>query len=199
MSTNGSTEICGTENNSAHESPPNVPADTTHESSGIGGKGNGPRREVWAAPRIYQTERKILPRGDIRNLLEKENLWTPGALLYVNDIELRELGFKLGHVAELKWALKKMVGKEVEEVQPGTTELYEGKVGRVIRKAERVGTTCHTGFLVGLQQFWLTGLLQGGVGGKGGAGGKKDGAPVGQGKWQRLIIGSFTVVNPTIL
>jgi hypothetical protein len=55
---------------------------------------------------------------DISDLLLDKGFETPGALLHVSDTELSRAGFKVGHIAELKWALRKMVG---EELQAGAT------------------------------------------------------------------------------
>jgi hypothetical protein len=65
---------------------------------------------------------------NILDLLQCKGFQCPGALLHVYDTQLNtnpHTGeFKVGHIAELRWALKKMAGKEVKETHVGTTELY---------------------------------------------------------------------------
>jgi hypothetical protein len=47
--------------------------------------------------------------NDIRDLLIKHGYDPIGSLLDVKESELKSLGFKIGHNAELRWALKKMM------------------------------------------------------------------------------------------
>ncbi|KAJ7267029.1 hypothetical protein B0H12DRAFT_144452 [Mycena haematopus] len=45
--------------------------------------------------------------GEIRQLLHQYGIDTVESLLDVGDLALGELGFKVGHIAELNWALNK--------------------------------------------------------------------------------------------
>ncbi|KAF7351211.1 hypothetical protein MSAN_01552200 [Mycena sanguinolenta] len=46
---------------------------------------------------------------EIRHLLQQHGVKTLQSLLDVGDLPLDEMGFKIGHIAELKWALNKSV------------------------------------------------------------------------------------------
>ncbi|KAJ6604186.1 hypothetical protein DFH09DRAFT_1121915 [Mycena vulgaris] len=82
---------------------------------------------------------------DIRDLLIKYGYDSIGSLLDVKESELKSLGFKIGHNAELRWALKKMMLAKFGTV-PIRNE--EGKYKPI---------------------------LSGGTGGAGGAGGRQGG------------------------
>ncbi|KAK7056006.1 hypothetical protein R3P38DRAFT_1374233 [Favolaschia claudopus] len=53
---------------------------------------------------------------DIRELLDHQGLDPVHSLFELQDAELLEYGFPIGSIAELKWALKKMMHKEHPEV-----------------------------------------------------------------------------------
>ncbi|KAJ6479118.1 hypothetical protein C8R45DRAFT_1156734 [Mycena sanguinolenta] len=67
---------------------------------------------------------------EIANLLQTHHFTSPASLLHVTDAELLEDGFIIGHVAELKRALRQMVGKELDEGGGRRPELYGGIGGR---------------------------------------------------------------------
>jgi hypothetical protein len=49
--------------------------------------------------------------GDkIRNLLDQQGFETAGAILEVSEMSLLEVGFKIGHIAEMKRALRQLLG-----------------------------------------------------------------------------------------
>jgi hypothetical protein len=105
---------------------------------GRGGKGEGfrvPRLLIYIKPgsedNIQGLEMKTRNfckqhclGKDIYDLLQNQGFETPGALLHVSDTTLRRAGFRVGHIAELTRALRKIVGKEVQETQVSTTHLY---------------------------------------------------------------------------
>ncbi|KAJ7796360.1 hypothetical protein B0H14DRAFT_2620044 [Mycena olivaceomarginata] len=131
----GSAEIPernGTDNNSDREIPPNTPADTKHESGGIGGKGGTGQGLRFGQPLIsikkdseaklsgLDMETQIFASStrlgkDISDLLQNQGFETPGALLHVSDTDLSRAGFKVGHIAELRWALRKSRAKKYKK------------------------------------------------------------------------------------
>ncbi|KAJ7450008.1 hypothetical protein B0H11DRAFT_1928389 [Mycena galericulata] len=84
--------------------------------------------------------------GQIQGLLENNGFDTIDALLYMDEFDLKDAGFQVGHIAELKWALKKILLKTFGRIEAPRTEGNN--------KPD----------------------LDGGKGGKGGYGGRKGGA-----------------------
>ncbi|KAJ6479088.1 hypothetical protein C8R45DRAFT_1006574 [Mycena sanguinolenta] len=112
---------------------------------------------------------------EIARLLQTHHFNSPASLLHVTNAELLEAGFRIGHVAELKRALRQMVGKELDEGLGCRPELYGGIGGRGghggqvggkggTGEASKVPTTLEVLFAI----IWS------GVGGEGGTGGRKD-------------------------
>ncbi|KAJ7827173.1 hypothetical protein B0H14DRAFT_2595486 [Mycena olivaceomarginata] len=111
--------------------------------------------------------------NDISNRLQWEGFGTPGTLLFVSDAQLREAGFKVGHIAELRRALGRVVGGEVQETQVGTTYLYGGLGGQGGPGGQKGGPGGRGEAPVvppGLRN-WFTGIW-GGKGGEGGLNGQ---------------------------
>jgi hypothetical protein len=52
---------------------------------------------------------------EIANLLKTKGFKSPSSLVYATDLGLLKGGFKIGHVAELRWALKGMLEKELAD------------------------------------------------------------------------------------
>jgi len=73
----------------------------------IGDEGAGDKVMV-RVPSLSVQEfcRKYKVGDEIRGLLENEGFKTAGALLEVSDSDLKDAGFRSGHVAEVKRALK---------------------------------------------------------------------------------------------
>lgn len=60
----------------------------------------------------------------IFKLLDDQGFYTADALLYANEFDLMDAGFQVGHIAELKWTLKKIL---VEMFSTAGTVNTEGK------------------------------------------------------------------------
>ncbi|KAJ7456822.1 hypothetical protein B0H11DRAFT_1925635 [Mycena galericulata] len=121
---------------------------------------------------IEDFSKKYCLGTSLSDLLKNKGFEMPCALLEVNDTDLSRAGFKVGHIAELRWALKKMAGKEVQKIQVGTTQLYGGIGGRggQGRKAGGIGgfgeaPVVPQGLIHWFRQIW------GGIGGEGGTDG----------------------------
>ncbi|KAF8190232.1 hypothetical protein K438DRAFT_1831626 [Mycena galopus ATCC 62051] len=59
---------------------------------------------------------------DIQKLLDAQGFDTADVLLYANEYDLTNAGFKVGHIAELKWALKKIALEEFGTIETPKTE-----------------------------------------------------------------------------
>ncbi|KAF7358597.1 hypothetical protein MSAN_01198200 [Mycena sanguinolenta] len=126
---------------------------------------------------------------ELAGLLQTHHFKSPASLLHVTNVELLEDGFKIGHVAELKRALRQMVGKELDEGGGCKPELIGGigdkggHGGQVGGKggdgeASKVPPTLHSRFgNISGKMFhyaiWdsFTEILLGGFGGEGGTSG----------------------------
>ncbi|KAF7338708.1 hypothetical protein MSAN_02193000 [Mycena sanguinolenta] len=82
--------------------------------------------ELYANTKTFCANHSI---GKIAKPLQENGFESVRALLHVTDKDLGEAGFKVGHIAELKWALKSIARKELYE-PPGKPELYGGVGGR---------------------------------------------------------------------
>ncbi|KAF7340493.1 hypothetical protein MSAN_02120700 [Mycena sanguinolenta] len=116
--------------------------------------------------------------GEIANLLQTHHFNSPASLLHVTDVKLLEVGFRIGHVAELKRALRTMAGKELDEGGGYRPELYGGIGGR----GGHGGLVGGDGGVGEVPQVpptleALFSKIAGGVGGEGGTGGRQDSRP----------------------
>ncbi|KAJ7801510.1 hypothetical protein B0H14DRAFT_1675948 [Mycena olivaceomarginata] len=59
---------------------------------------------------------------EIQKLLDAQEFDTADVLLYANEFDLIEAGFKIGHIAELKWALKKIALEAFGTIEAPRTE-----------------------------------------------------------------------------
>ncbi|KAJ7511501.1 hypothetical protein B0H11DRAFT_1951863 [Mycena galericulata] len=93
----------------------------------------------------------------------------------MTDLELRKGNFKLGHIAELKWALIKLGGEEIAKRVIPTLEL-SGAIGRRGEDGDHIGGVGGVGEgpKVGVGEANSFRIIRGGQGGKGGDGGKID-------------------------
>ncbi|KAJ6592195.1 hypothetical protein DFH09DRAFT_1136837 [Mycena vulgaris] len=115
---------------------------------------------------------------EICELLKNSGFETAGALLEVSDTTLKKAKFKLGHVAELKWALKKMVSKGTapRTASGNLFELVGGSGGAGGAGVHRGGEGgLGEAFILAEEDMYYFGALRGGIGGQGGANGRKDG------------------------
>ncbi|KAJ6479085.1 hypothetical protein C8R45DRAFT_358678 [Mycena sanguinolenta] len=106
-------------------------------TGGKGGTGHGLKlgepmvsiREGAQVPGLDMAMDKFCRRHclgeEIPDLLRQKRFRSPGDLQYVEDLVLLEDGFKVGHIAELKWALRRTVGKDLL-VRSGRPELHGG-------------------------------------------------------------------------
>ncbi|KAJ7804563.1 hypothetical protein B0H14DRAFT_3774115 [Mycena olivaceomarginata] len=202
----------GTDNASCNISQPSVSAGTKHIAGGIGGKGGKgqglriPRPLITIKPRSNDKIPELMMKMEdfsemyclgenILDLLQRKGFQCPGALLHIYDTQLNtnpHTGeFKVGHIAELRWALKKMAGKEVQEIHVGTTELYGGLGGqggwsRLVGGEGGIGEDP----VVPPGLFrWFT-KIEGGTGGKGGTGSKTEASDRAQN-----VYGGFTLLT----
>jgi hypothetical protein len=67
--------------------------------------------------RMYTTDfcREYCLGVEIDKKLDDAGFSRAGDLLEVSDVILKKAGFKIGHIAELTWAMKKLVGIEYKE------------------------------------------------------------------------------------
>ncbi|KAJ6479045.1 hypothetical protein C8R45DRAFT_933823 [Mycena sanguinolenta] len=66
---------------------------------------------------------------EITGLLRKIECTSPSSFQDIEELDLLKEGFKFGHIAELKWALKKLVGKDFP-VPSGKPDLHGGIGGK---------------------------------------------------------------------
>ncbi|KAJ7450003.1 hypothetical protein B0H11DRAFT_323741 [Mycena galericulata] len=115
---------------------------------------------------------------EICKLLEEQGFNEAAAVLDVGDLGLQELGFKVGQIAELNWALNKMLlenfktlgGKEEETYKPRVS----GGTGGAGGNSGREGGDGGFGEAprIAIEQVHRFREIHGGVGGEGGAGGE---------------------------
>ncbi|KAF8144712.1 hypothetical protein K438DRAFT_1782579 [Mycena galopus ATCC 62051] len=105
---------------------------------------------------------------EIANLLRHHGYGSPSTFRHVEDRILRKNGFKDGHIAELKWALRRTVGKDLL-VRSGKPELHEGKGGDGGNKGGGGGDGEGPGVPNTLHSWFAN--IWGGIGGQGGRGG----------------------------
>ncbi|KAJ6587890.1 hypothetical protein B0H19DRAFT_1057191 [Mycena capillaripes] len=86
-----------------------------------GGTGQGPRlsRELVSIdgkglPPLLVAEfcQEYKLSGEIHNLLDEHGFETAGALFKLSDTDLKNAGFKIGHIAELRRALDDLASKD---------------------------------------------------------------------------------------
>ncbi|KAJ7450022.1 hypothetical protein B0H11DRAFT_324366 [Mycena galericulata] len=122
---------------------------------------------------------------EIRRLLEKNGFDEADGLLYVDESALKDAGFQVGHIAELKWALKKIALESLSRIEAPKREgarrvdIAGGEGGAGGFGGQKGGG----GGLGEAPQFDLRfvhrfRVIDGGVGGTGGAGGGADGRGV---------------------
>ncbi|KAJ7267040.1 hypothetical protein B0H12DRAFT_1257770 [Mycena haematopus] len=98
-------------------------------------------------------------------------------LLVEEEAQLKELGFKVGHIAELRWAVKKLAqnfstlptANTQESYIPSIYGGYGGTGGDGLQRGGQGGTGKPP--QLGLHDAWRFGPIFGGTGGTGGAGG----------------------------
>ncbi|KAJ7939957.1 hypothetical protein B0H13DRAFT_2260974 [Mycena leptocephala] len=158
-----------------------------HEAGGIGGQGGtghslklGERmvyfREGAQVPGLDVTMAEFCRRHcfgqEIADLLrQKKRFRSPGDLQHVEDLVFLEDGFKVGHIAELKWALRRTVGKDLL-VRSGKPELHGG-IGGKGGDGGKEGGGGGDGESPGVPNTLLSWFVNiwGGIGGQGGRGG----------------------------
>ncbi|KAJ7450010.1 hypothetical protein B0H11DRAFT_1928391 [Mycena galericulata] len=141
--------------------------------------------------------------GQIQGLLENNGFDTIDGLLYMDEKDLTDAGFQLGHIAELKWALKKILLGKFGKIEGPKTERHNkpdidggkgGKGGDADRKggggglgeAPRFSDQGQVDLFNKIGAFFFEGG-EGGGGGKGGASRKGDGA---DGKGEKAVNGN---------
>ncbi|KAF8187049.1 hypothetical protein K438DRAFT_1835550 [Mycena galopus ATCC 62051] len=156
---------------------------------GVGGTGLGP--SFSSAPlSIDLSSRNQIPQletdkfceeyhlgDDMRKLFDEYGFDTINSLFVVNEAQLKELGFKVGHIAELRWAVKKML--LVSRIPIANTAgkhrpiLYggQGGAGGDSRQKGGRGGIGKAEFVLENEDAWRFSVISGGIGGAGGAGG----------------------------
>ncbi|KAJ6479115.1 hypothetical protein C8R45DRAFT_1076723 [Mycena sanguinolenta] len=111
----------------------------------------------------------------IASILQEHHFNSPASLFHTTDVELFGAGFKIGHVAELKRALRHMVGEELEEGGGCRPDLFGGIGGRG-GHGGYVGGTGGVGeaAVVPPELRFLFAKIWVGVGGEGGTGGPQN-------------------------
>ncbi|KAJ7938389.1 hypothetical protein B0H13DRAFT_1141019 [Mycena leptocephala] len=161
---------------------------------GTGGAGLGP---VWDAPAVPvdNSSRILLPRietvvfcnnydldDEICKLLTDQEYDSVNSLFEEDEAKLlKELHLKVGHIAELKWALKTMLLLEYPEIKVTDTKgeyaprVYGGKGGAGGHGGKKGG---HGGTgnapRIGIENLSRFTVISGGVGGAGGTSGVQD-------------------------
>ncbi|KAJ6479093.1 hypothetical protein C8R45DRAFT_1156688 [Mycena sanguinolenta] len=182
---------------------------------GQGGTGHGPKVREVEEPMISIQDAAQIPGLDplgetmdefcrryrlgaeIANLLRHHGFGSLGSFQFVTELDLRNAGFKVGHIAELKWALRKMVGE-----RSGKPELYGGTGGKGGRGGKQAGAGGESELPIVPPTYfsWFTWGRAGGhvqtqrkveTGGKGGKGGKGTytGGEGGEGEAPQIPIG----------
>ncbi|KAF7340494.1 hypothetical protein MSAN_02120800 [Mycena sanguinolenta] len=180
-----------------HDAYPTMTASTTHTQriGGEGGRGRGvefeqgliflhPDSEVELAKLsgLDLTVQDFCVQHslgqNIENLLLKKGFASPRALLYTTDLALRQEGFDIGHIAELKSALKRVVGtKLLREVKIDRVAFFGG-IGGAGGQGDRKGGRGGTGMGPVYSRTMLRSsgmkriVIAGGIGGPGGPGGQ---------------------------
>ncbi|KAF7358598.1 hypothetical protein MSAN_01198300 [Mycena sanguinolenta] len=128
---------------------------------------------------------------EIPDRLRQNGFVSLGSFQYVTDLELHTDGFKVGHIAEVKWALRKMVGKDLL-VRSGKPELYGGIGGRGGHGGHKGGEG-GVGDAALVPETYLSRFAKiwGGTGGQGGTAGQDSQrppspAPEGVTLWERF-------------
>ncbi|KAF8187040.1 hypothetical protein K438DRAFT_1835518 [Mycena galopus ATCC 62051] len=170
----------------AMRNPPPLSGEIQHTGeAGVGGTGLGP--SFSSAPvSIDPSSRNQIPQletdkfceeyhlgDDMRKLFDEHGFDTINSLFVVNESQLKELGFKVGHIAELRWAVKKMLlvsGIPIANTAGEHTPiLYGGQGGAGGDSRQKAG---HGGIgkapVVGTEDVWRFSVIGGGIGGTGG-------------------------------
>ncbi|KAF7341649.1 hypothetical protein MSAN_02062700 [Mycena sanguinolenta] len=152
-------------------------------SEGIGGKGGIGHGLKFGEPMVSIRDgaqvqgldesmdefcRRYCLGEEISNRLRQNGFVSPGSFQYVTDLELHTDGFKVGHIAEIKWALRKMVGKDLL-ARSGKPELrgdIGGKGGHGGRKGGEGGVG--DAAVVPVTYLYRFAKIWGGIGGQGG-------------------------------
>ncbi|KAJ7450014.1 hypothetical protein B0H11DRAFT_2078075 [Mycena galericulata] len=114
---------------------------------------------------------------EIRRLIEEQGIETAAGLLDVGDLDLQELGFKVGQIAELKWALNKNF--PITSCSKDKEETYKprlsGGTGGAGGDGGRDGGDGGLGAAprIAIEQVHRFREIHGGEGGEGGAGGTR--------------------------
>ncbi|KAK7056068.1 hypothetical protein R3P38DRAFT_3253996 [Favolaschia claudopus] len=158
---------------------------------GAGGVGEGPTipvRIVWLADAdiacintidtgTFCAEYQL--RDEIRRHLDEEGLNPITSLLYVGEGDLKNWGFDAGSIAEIRWALKKMLsvqhpGIRVLTPRTATPDIEGGTGGRGGHGGQSGGAGgCGMAPRIATDQLlsWKGSRVRGGIGGIGGASG----------------------------
>ncbi|KAJ6479086.1 hypothetical protein C8R45DRAFT_1216392, partial [Mycena sanguinolenta] len=122
----------------------NHAAGAEHEAESIGGKGGTGHGLKLGEPMVSIRDgaevlgldetmddfcRQYCLGEEIANLLRHHGFASPSSFQHVTDLELHKEKFKVGHIAEVKWALRKMVGKHLL-VRSGRPDIHGGVGGQ---------------------------------------------------------------------
>jgi len=120
--------------------------------------------------------KKYYLSDEIQQLLDRHGFDTADSLLDVSDLTLQEMGFKVGHIAELKWALEKMLWERfpatsVINTDGKYTPIIFGGIGGAGGDGLRSGGPGGTGKApqISIQDVYRFAEFHGGTGGSGGA------------------------------
>ncbi|KAJ6452921.1 hypothetical protein C8R45DRAFT_1039854 [Mycena sanguinolenta] len=115
---------------------------------------------------------------EIREKLEEEGFSSAESLVHVTDIELKAARFKIGHIAELAWALKRLVGDTKPPPMPENKPRVSGGEGGAGGHGGHRGGGGGIGGAAGMAEEDAKYFeeIAGGTGGGGGTGGKVDGS-----------------------
>ncbi|KAJ6479090.1 hypothetical protein C8R45DRAFT_1006583 [Mycena sanguinolenta] len=182
--------------------PPGA-AGAEYEAEGIGGKGGTGEglklgepmvsiRDGAQVPGLNVTMDEFCRRyclgEEIAKLLRHHGFGSPRSFQEVEDLELHKAGFKVGHIAELKWALRKTAGKDLL-VRSGKPELHGGIGGMGGHGGQHAGEGGKgESAVVPGTHIPRFAKIWGGIGGQGGTTGPKPPSPAAEGVnlWERV-------------
>ncbi|KAJ7788331.1 hypothetical protein B0H14DRAFT_2628361 [Mycena olivaceomarginata] len=163
--------------------------DASVGKGGKGGNGDAPKLQYQLVPLRpdWRTLFKLNPKmsidqfcrdhylgQEILGLLKQCKFESPRSLLVAEEPTLVAKRFKIGHIAELKWALKRMVGKELlmDDDNAAGVVVYGGMGGEGGYGGERGGQGgLGEGPVLSLSVRDKKLIVGGGIGGQGGPGG----------------------------